>query len=428
MANSVLIRQARVLDPVVNCDRVTDILIVEGKIEAIETHIDSFPQEASIVQAQGLILGTGLVDLYSHSGEPGHEERETLVSLATGAAAGGFTRVSILPDTVPVIDDLSVLEALQQKSSYIQQNTLSDTASLQFWGALTVGRNGQQMTELADLAAGVIGFADSRPVENLHLLRRLLEYLQPLAKAIALVPVTPSLRGNGVMREGIDSIRYGLPGNPAISEASTLAVLIEMVAATGTPVHLMRISTRRGVELIAEAKARGIPITASTSWMHLLLSTEALGSYDPNLRLEPPLGTEADRQALVAGIKEGVINAIAIDHTPYTYEEKALAFAEAPPGVIGLELALPLLWQRFVASGEWTALTLWKALSLNPCLCLQQQPSSCAHGQPAELVLFDPQTPWTVSPATLKSRCSNTPWLGQAIQGRVVRIWNSDLG
>jgi dihydroorotase len=187
----------------------------------------------------------------------------------------------------------------------------------------------------------------------------------------------------------------------------------------------MRVSTRRGVELITDAKARGIPVTASTTWMHLLLSTDAIDLYNPNLRLEPPLGNPSDVEALRQAVKQGVIDAIAVDHSPYTYEEKTLAFAEAPPGAIGLELVLPLLWQNFVATGEWTALELWQALSTKPQFCWQQQPLSLASGQKAELILFDPNLTWTVEQKTLKSLSSNTPWLGKQITGRVLQIWNS---
>lgn len=295
---------------------------------------------------------------------------------------------------------------------------------LQFWGALTLGVEGQQMAELGELAAEVVGFADGHPLEKMGLLRRLLEYVKPLGKPVALVPANRQLRGSGVMREGAASMRFGLPGDPAFSESAAIAALLELVAAIETPVHLMRVSTRRGVELIAEAKARGLPVTASTTWMHLLFDADALESYDPNLRLEPPLGNPADREALVEGVKQGAIDAIAVDHAPYTYEEKTLAFAEAPPGAIGLELALPLLWQRFVETGEWSALTLWRALSAGPQLCLHQEPKGFIPGQPAELVLFDPQKTWTVDKNTLKSHGTNTPWFEKELAGRVVRIWN----
>ena len=428
--NSELLQQVRVLDPVSGTDQLADVLIVDGLIKAVETSISEIPGDTLVRNCQGLILGPGLVDLYSHSGEPGFEERETWLSLMESAAAGGFTRLAILPDTVPVLDNPSGLAALNQKIQALQKARTKENSPpaslphLYCWGALTLGVEGQQMTELAELAAaGVVGFADGRPIANLGLLRRALEYLQPLGKPVALVACDLKLAGNGVMREGVQSLRFGLPGNPAIAESTALAALLEVVAAIGTPVHLMRISTRRSVELLEDAKARGLPVTASTTWMHLLLNTEDLGRYDPNLRLEPPLGNPDDQAALLRGVREGIIDAIAFDHTPYTYEEKTVAFAEAPPGAIGLELALPLLWHTLVETGDWSALELWQRLSIKPAICLQQTPNAIAPEQPAELVLFNPQHKWKIEKHTLKSHSSNTPWLGQQLIGRVVQTW-----
>ena len=426
--NSELLQQVRVLDPVSGTDQLADVLIADGAIEAVETAISDVPADTSVRDGRGLILAPGLVDLYSHSGEPGFEERETWLSLLEAAAAGGFTRLAILPDTVPPLDDPSGLATLHQKMQALQQArtqaNLSTLPLLYRWGALTQGVEGQQMTELAELAAsGVIGFTDGRPIANLGLLRRALEYLQPLGKPVALVPCDSKLVGNGVMREGVQSLRYGLPGNPAIAESAALAAILEIVADIRTPVHLMRVSTRRSVELIEDAKSRGLPITASTTWMHLILNTEAVGSYDPNLRLEPPLGNPVDQAALIRGIREGIIDAIAVDHTPYTYEEKTVAFAEAPPGAIGLELALPLLWHALVEKGDWSALELWQHISTQPAICLQQRPSAIAPQQPAELVLFNPQETWNMEKHTLKSHSHNTPWLGQPLTGRVMQTW-----
>lgn len=281
------------------------------------------------------------------------------------------------------------------------------------------------MTELAELAAtpGAIGFADGQPLENLALLRRVLEYLKPLGKPIALYPCNRQLVGNGVMREGSYSMRFGLPGNPAIAQTTSLSAILELVAAIGTTVHIMRVSTARSVQLIEQAKAQSLPITASTSWMHLLLDTKSLSSYNPSLRLEPPLGNPEDVAALRQGVRAGVIDAIAIDHTPYTYEEKTVAFAEAPAGAIGLELALPLLWQHLVETGELSALELWRCLSSRPVECLQHTPRAIAPQEPAELTLFAPQQPWIVEKQALKSRSHNTPWLGKQIFGRVVKTW-----
>lgn len=411
-----LLRQVRVLDPAVNIDTITDILIEDGIVQGIDPNLSSFPLETTIIEGEGLILAPGLVDLYSYSGEPGYEDRETLASLSQSAIAGGFTHVAIIPQTVPPVDNQATLSLLQQRSITLQPST-----HLHFWGHLTVGGEGQKMTELAELAAsGVIGFMDGKAIENLGLLRRLLEYLKPLGKPVALVPEYLSLKGNGVMREGNASISYGLPGNPGMSEATAIAAILEMVAVTQTPVHLMRISTRRGVELMAGGKSQGIPVTASTTWMHLLLDTEDVANYDPNLRLDPPLGNREDRQALREGVRDGIIDAIAVDHHAYTYEEKTVPFAEAPPGAIGLELALPLLWQEFIVSHQWSALQLWKALSLNPRKFLGQPVTPIKVGESPELILFDPRKLWKVDFSTLKSLGRNTPWLGQEIKGRVI--------
>ena len=419
--NNILLKQVRRLDPVEGIDQITDVLISDGMIQAIAPNLIDFPDSTITKNCQGLILAPGLVDLYSHSGQPGHEERETLTSLAAAATAGGFTRVTILPDTVPPLDNAPSLLSLQQKVS-----KLDSAPQMFFWGASTMGMEGKQMTELAELAdGGVVGFTEGKSLQDLALVRRLLEYSQPLGKPVTLMAANPQLAGNGVVREGIISLASGLPASPVMAESAALAALLEIVAEIDTPVHFMRISTARGVELIADAKARGLPVTASVTWMHLLFNTNNLSSYNPNLRLQPPLGNTEDQLALITGIKTGIIDAIAVDHTPLTYEEKTVAFAQAPPGAIGLELALPLLWQNLVTPGKLTALELWQSLSVAPQKCLQQQPISSTVGDRAELILFDPQESWSVNQQTLKSSSCNTPWLGTEITGRVVRVWNS---
>ncbi len=439
---SELLQQVRIIDPVSGTDQVADVLIDAGYIQSVTNNISDLPQETHIRDCRGLVLGTGLIDLYSHSGEPGFEERETLSSLLEAAAAGGFTRISILPDTSPVIDNPALVAQFWEKmrgqgrqgghggqgsnfSPMSPQSPQSPTLpQLNIWGAITLDVAGKQMTELADLAAvGVAGFADGQPLENTALVRRVLEYLQPLAKPVAFWCCDRQLKSNGVMREGSDSLRFGLPGNPAASETSAIATLIELVATTGTPVHIMRVSTARSVELIASAKNQGLPITASTTWMHVLLDTEALKSYNANLHLEPPLGNPNDLLALRQAVRTGIIDAIAIDHAPYTYEEKTVAFAEAPPGAIGLELALPLLWQHLVETGEFSALELWQALSRRPAECLKQNLSAIAPGEKAELILFDPRKSWKVDGKSLRTLSQNTSWLGQQLTGRVVKIW-----
>ncbi|MEH1793148.1 dihydroorotase [Nostoc sp.] len=424
-----LLQKVRVIDPVSEIDELFDVLIADGFIKEVASHIADIHPDTQIRDCQGLVLGPGLVDLYSHSGEPGFEERETLLSLLKSAAAGGFTRVSILPDTSPAIDNPALVAQLQQKRKRAEDNLspllpCSPAPLLHIWGAITLDVAGKQMTELADLAsAGVVGFTDGKPFENLALVRRVLEYLQPLGKPVAFWPSDRQLTANGVMREGVDALRFGLPPIPASAETTAIAAMLELVAAIGTPVHIMRVSTSRSVELIASAKAAGLPITASTTWMHLLLDTKAVKSYHTSLHLDPPLGNASDVAALRAGVRTGVIDAIAIDHTPYSYEEKVQAFAEAPPGAIGLELALPLLWQYLVETEEFTALQLWRALSVSPAECLGQKVSAILPHQPAELTLFDPQQIWKVERKSLYTLSQNTPWLGQQMKGHVVQTW-----
>lgn len=408
----VLLHQVRLLDPVANVDRVTDVLLEDGILRALSP--TEVPPDAEVRSCRGCILAPGLIDLYSHSGEPGFEDRETLRSLREAAIAGGFTHLNLLPDTNPAIDNPTTVAWLKTHAD----------PQIKCWGALTIDTKGQQMTELVELAeAGIIGFADGHPIPSLALTRRLLEYAHPLQKPIALWAYDPGLAGNGVIREGANSIRFGLPGVPVMAESAPLSALLECIAEIGTPVHLMRISTARSVELIRAAKSRGIPITASTTWLHLLLNTESISTYNPNLRLDPPLGNSTDQEALIQAVLEGVIDAIAVDHTPHTYEDKTVAFGEAPPGAIGLELALPLLWQFLVESGRWSALDLWRSFTTHAARCLDQPFPELTPGANINLILFDPHQKWTVDRSTLRSLSTNTFWLNKEISGRVLQVW-----
>ncbi|MGL5132272.1 MAG: dihydroorotase, partial [Planktothrix sp.] len=248
--NCQLLKQVRVIDPVSKRDQIADILVIDGYIKTIESKINDYPENTLIINREGLILGPGLVDLYSHSGEPGFEERENLNSLLNAAAAGGFTRLAVLPNTIPAIDNPSTVTLLQQRSEKVAMlNSEFQRPKLYLWGALTQDVAGQQMTELSELAdAGVVGFTEGKPLENLALLRRILEYLKPLNKPLALYACDRQLAVNGVMREGHDSILCGLPGIPQFAETAALATILELVEVTATPVHIMRVSTARSVE------------------------------------------------------------------------------------------------------------------------------------------------------------------------------------
>jgi dihydroorotase len=421
-----LLQQVRIIDPVQQVDRLADVLINDGKIKLIDDRIANYPAETSIIQPSGFVLGPGLVDLYSHSGEPGNETRETLFQLSQAASSGGFTQIGILPDTIPAIDSAEVIAAIKQKGDRFNlhsNQTISQAINpprLNFWGA-AYSLSEQKMNPLAELQPAIVGFTSSHNLSNLHVLKQILEYVQPGQKTLAIALQQNELAGAGVVREGNASIRYGMSGSPGFSEAAIIAAVLEIVAQIPTPIHIMRVSTQRGVELIADAKARGVRVSASTTWMHLLWDSNALGSYSPNLRLEPPLGNELDRLALIDGVRQGIIDAIAIDHQAYTYEEKTVAFALAPPGVVGLEFALALLWERFVKSGAWSAIELWQALSSRPRQCIQQHPIAIATGQATDLVLFAPEEKWIANQDNLKSPAANTPWYNQEITGKVIK-------
>ena len=410
-----LFKQARLIDPTQGRDEVGDLLVEDGVIVATASSLET-PEGAKVHDCQGLIIGPGLVDLYSQCGEPGHEDRETLASLAAAATAGGFSRVALLPTTSPAIDNAA------QLSQQLRYQPPSNQTQLYHWAALTQGAQGKAMAELQDLKdAGALGFCDGHPLTDIALVRRLLEYLHPFNSPIALWARDNALAGSGIAREGSIALQLGLPGDPETSETTALGTLIEAVRTSGTPVHAMRISTARGVELVRAAKAAQIPITASVTWLHLLFNSQDLQSYDPNLKLTPPLGNPEDQQALIEAVKTGVIDAIAIDHSPYTYEEKTVPFGVAPSGATGLELALPILWQKFIIQGDWSALQLWKCLSSHPARCLQQIPPSLEKGQ-REWLLFDPQQPWHAEPSILKSQASNSAFLGSQVTGKVRRL------
>lgn len=408
LAYPILLKQVRILDAdsSATTDKFTDVFVDRDRQIHLDVDAHQIPENTNLDERSGLILGTGAIDLYSTSGEPGHESRETIAELVQAAQNGGFSTVGILPNTQPAIDDIASLEFwrnVQHKYGNI----------LQPWGAITKGLEGKQLTDMAELAESVIGFTDTKPLANLLLVRRAMEYVKPLGKPIALFPQNPDLAGSGVIREGKWSLQYGMTGYPTAAETSALAALIELVRLTKAPTHFMRISTAQSVELIAQAKNDGLPITASTTWLHLCHCDRDLDTYDPNLRLMPPLGSEADRLALITGIKSGVIDAIAIDHTPCAYEEKVVPFEVAPVGAIGLEFAIPVLWQNLVTTGLLTASELWKALSINPAKIL-------GLAQPQLATLFDPNLEWLVEAKALASQSKNSSYIGRSLIGKVL--------
>lgn len=418
---SYIFQQIRILDPASKTNRVGDVWIERGKLQAIEDRIESIPDGAEPVDAQGWVMGPGLIDLYAQSGEPGFEQRETLHSLANAALAGGFTQVGLLPTTDPVVDTPDAIQAiLDHRASNGPPHWLP-------FAAMTHGTRGESLTELAELVdSGAIAFCDNRPIDSLPLLRRMLEYAHPLKIPILLWPQATSLAGGGML-EGQWSIRAGVKGSCTAAEPLAVAQIIELVALTETPVHLMRLSQARSVALVRQAQSTALPITASTTWMHLLFADRDIETYHyhPALHLHVPLGSDSDRQALVDAVQDGTLSAIATDHTPYTFEEKTVAFAEAPAGAIGLELALPLLWQRLVMEGGISSVELWSVLSQKPAAILRLPSPTLAIGESANCTIFVPDRSWTLNRQSAYSLSTATPYWNQEIKGQVIACWSN---
>ncbi|GAB4217101.1 MAG: dihydroorotase [Synechococcales cyanobacterium] len=418
MTVSLVLRQVRLIDPGQGWDRVGDVWLDQGRIRQVGFPLPDLETEVPEIMAPGWVVAPGLVDLYGQPGEPGFEQRETLASLSAAALAGGFTRVGVLPTTDPVLDQVAGLEFWQKPRSFAMPRW-------GLWAAYSLGAKGSQLSHVMELAAApVVGFGEGRPLPDLALLRRLGEFCQLWQKPLLVWPRWSALAQGGVVYEGEWALRLGLPGIPALTETGAVALLLEWVRHTPAPIHLMRISQARSVELLATAP--DLPVTASTSWMHLIRCDQDIEryQYDAALRLDPPLGSDQDRQALRRAVASGSLM-ISTDHTPFTFEEKMVGFEAAPPGAIGLELALPLLWQELVVPGILTPLQLWSALSFRPATVLGDTPPGFAPGSLAELVVFAPDQPWIVD--RLHSLSRNTLWWGETIQGRVVATLRDGL-
>jgi dihydroorotase len=408
-----LFRGVKQLNVVTGEEHTVEVLIENDRILAIGPTLTDIPPTATVESKGEWILAPGLVDLYGYSSEPGFEERETIASLLKSAKAGGFARINILPDTQPPIDSAATISLLQS-SIKKERSSTPHLPTVGIWSALTQNNTGDQLAEVRELAAaGAIGFTAKIDLANLPLLRRSREYLQHQPQPIAIQAEASNLNGGGIAREGTLALRYGFPPLPTASETTAIAAILELIRSTPAPLHFMRLSTARGVELIRHAKQAGLPITASIVWLHAIADIRDLATYDPNLRLSPPLGNPSDREAIIAGLQDGTIDAIATDDRAYTYEEKMVPFGEAPPGTLGRQFILPLLWQNLVATNLLTPHQLWRTLSTHPAAILQTP-------TPETLILFDPHLPWQVDRTTLHSLSQNTHYWGKTILGKPI--------
>jgi len=408
----ILIRQGRVLDPSCNRDETADVLIQDGRVAAVEVSLDA--SGAKVLDAGGLWVAPGFVDLHAHLREPGQEYKEDIASGGRAAVAGGFSTVACMANTHPANDDPAVTD-------YILDRARQDSpARVLPIAAATKGLEGSVMTEMsAILRAGAVAFSDDgKTIMDSGVMRRVLEYSCMVDAPVIVHAEDCTLVSHGVVNEGPVSTRLGLPGNPAVAEAVHVARDLLLAQLTGAHLHIAHVSTAAAVDLIRRARELGTHVTAEVTPHHLTLCDEATLGYDTNAKVAPPLRSATDVRACRRGLVEGVIDAIATDHAPHAIHEKDVEFTAAPSGMIGLETAFAVVLD-LVRSGELAPLELMRRMSANPARILRRPGGSLSVGAPADVVVLDPQKEWLYDPAKGFSKSRNSPWAGAKLTGQV---------
>jgi dihydroorotase len=402
------IRNARVVDPATGRDAAGDVFVSDGRIAA------SASDPHRTIDAKGLVVAPGLIDLSARLREPGFEYKATLESEMDAALAGGVTSLACPPDTDPPLDEPGLVDMLRRRAKALSRARVYPV------GALTVKLAGDTLTEMGQLAdAGCVAFSQANaPIADTQVLWRALQYAATFGFPVWLRAEDAWLAKAGVAHDGEVATRLGLPGIPAFAETIAISTILELVRATGARVHICRLSTAGGVELMRRAKEEKLPVTCDVGIHHVHLCDMDLGYFDSHCRLEPPLRGQRDRDALARALAEGAIDCLCSDHTPVDEDGKHLPFAQAEPGATGLELLLPLTLKWGQTRGLPLAKTLARITS-EPARILGVESGRIAPGAPADLVLFDPAAPFEVSAATLKSQGKNTPFLGYELAGRV---------
>lgn len=412
----ILLVGGRLLDPSSGLDEPGDLLLRDGLVEAVGPNLQG-PEEAERIDVEGRVVAPGFIDLHVHLREPGAEHKETIRSGARAAVAGGFTTIWAMPNTDPPIDDPAAV-------GFVMAAGLRAGGARVFpVGAASWRQEGKVMTEIGELVAeGAVAVTDDGyPVSNSLLMRRLLEYTQSFGIPVLQHAEDRELAEGGVMNEGRVATVLGLRGIPNAAEASMVARDCLLAELTGGHLHVQHVSARESVDQIRGAKERGVRVTAEVTPHHLSLTEEDVGAYRTEMKMNPPLRTEADRRALLAAIADGTIDVIATDHAPHHYEEKEREFDDAPFGIVGLETALGVCTVHLVHEGVLDLGQLVDRLSCAPARIMGIDGGTLRAGSPADVVVFDPEERWLVDPTRFRSRSRNTPFEGVELTGRVKR-------
>ena len=415
-----LIKNGRVVDPANSMDAVQDVLISGSRIERIGPDLP-LAAATTVLDATGKIVCPGFIDIHVHLREPGYEYKETVATGTRAAAAGGFTAVCCMANTQPVNDNRSITDYIRAKAK------VEGAVRVYPIGAVTRGLRGEELAELAELAeAGCVAFSDDgRCVMNAALYRRAMEYTLPFGAPIISHAEDHELSRGTSMNEGVVSTELGVPGAPAAAEDIMVARDILLAELTGARVHIAHLSTAGAVRLVRDAKARGIRVTAEVTPHHLLLTEDAVRTFDANAKMNPPLRSKRDTEVLLEALIDGTIDCIATDHAPHAGSEKEGEFDRAAFGIVGLETAVGLLLDRLVKPGALPLATLISRLSSDPARLLGLPGGNLAPGAAADLTLIDPGAVWTVDPSKFASKSRNTPFGGWTVTGRP---WKTIVG
>lgn len=412
MSDALLIKGARLLDPATRRDGSGDLLVQDGVIAGLGSV--AAPAGTEVLDGAGMCLAPGLVDLRARICEPGEEHKESLQSAAEAAVAGGITTLACRADTDPVIEDPSLVEFIRRRSTQI------GLARLRPYSSVTQGTAGKQLTEMGLLArAGCVGFHDGpKPIRDAAVLRRALAYARTFDQVVFDHPEDYALSAGSAMNEGEIATRLGLPGAPAMAERIQVERDLLLAELTGGRLHLGPLTTAASIEAVRHAKKRGIRVTADTAPHYFALNETSVGDYRTFAKVSPPLRGEMDRRAVVAGLADGTIDAIASDHTPEDQDSKRLPFAQAAFGIVGLETLLPLSLE-LAHGGQVPLLDLLARLTTGPAAILKQPAGRLDLGAAADLVLFDLDRPWRIEVKRFRSKSKNSPFDSRPVQGRV---------